>query len=135
MSPFVVESSRGDVRLEFHGVVPRRGGPYEGFEIKVRLSGAGLNAGERVYDHLPQRWSELFRSLADDWRGWEGERTVESLEHQLRLSCTINRTGQVFIRVALRGDLSGSDWQVQQTLDLESHHLDDLARRAEEYFG
>jgi hypothetical protein len=132
---FVIESVHGGTRLQFRGEIPRGRGAYDGFEMEVRLYGGGVEAADRVYDHLPRRWTELFERIATDWRGWDGQRTVETLEGQLRLLCTADRLGHVALRVEMRGEMSGSDWRAADTIYLEAGQLDDLARRAKEYFG
>jgi Family of unknown function (DUF6228) len=48
-----------------------------------------LDALLRVSSHYATGFNELvrfFREFAADWRGWPGERTYESLEHELRLA-------------------------------------------------
>ena len=132
---FLIESVHGGTRLEFSGSIPRGADPYDGYEVEVRLSGGGVSAGDVVCDHLGHQWSEFFQGLAADWRGWEGERVIESLEHQLKLSCTADGRGHVYLRVELRGDFFSSNWRATETLHLEAGQLDDLARRAKEYFG
>jgi uncharacterized protein DUF6228 len=132
---FVIHSVHGGARLEFRGVVPRGGLAYEGFTLEVRLSGGAVEASESVHDHLPHRWTELFDGLARDWRGWEGVRTLVSLESQLEVSCSADRLGHVSLRVELSGDHLGSDWRAADTIYLEAGQLEDLARRARGYFG
>jgi hypothetical protein len=132
---FVIESVDGGACLEFRGDIPRGRDAYESFEVAVRLYRGGVEASDRVVEHLGHRWTELFESLAKDWRGWEGERAVETLEHQLRVSCRSDRLGHIELRVEMRGDMSGSDWRAADTIQLEAGQLQDLARRAREYFG
>ena len=132
---FVIESVHGGTRLEFRGRVPRGLDPYDTFDVQVRLHGGGVEAGDAVVDHNAREWTSFFEHLANDWRGWEGSRVIESLEHQLRLSCTSDPAGHVEIRVELRGDRSGADWRAADTVYLEAGQLEDLARRAKAYFG
>jgi hypothetical protein len=35
----------------------------------------------------------------------------------------------------MRGDVSASDWRAADTIHLEAGQLEELARRAQEYFG
>jgi hypothetical protein len=132
---FVIESAHGATRLEFHGEIPLDSAGDEGFEMRVRLYGGGVDASERVYDHLAYRWAEFFAGLARDWRGWDGERAVESLEGQLKVSCTADRLGHLALRVEMRGDPSGSDWRAIDTISLEAGQLEDIAYRAKQHFG
>ncbi len=88
-----------------------------------------------MYDVQPQQWSELFRGLANAWRGWSDEKANESLEGHLRLACTADRTGHVTIRVRLRSMAIGDDWRVEADLHIEAGQLQGLADAAVEYFG
>jgi hypothetical protein len=132
---FAIQSVHGGTRLEFRGAVPHGGVPYEGFTVEVRLSGGSVEAADSVYDHLPHRWTELFEGLARDWRGWDCQRTLASLEGQLEVSCSADRLGHVSLRVELSGDSLGSDWRAADTIYLEAGQLEELARQARAYFG
>jgi hypothetical protein len=132
---FAIQSVHGGTRLEFRGVVPRGGEPYDDFTVEVRLTGGNVEASESVYDHLPHRWADLFESMARDWRGWDGQRTLASLEGQLEISCGADRLGHVSVRVELSGDPLGSDWRAADTIYIEAGQLDELALQAREYFG
>jgi Family of unknown function (DUF6228) len=73
----------------------------------VRLRVPGLDASRRVWAHYATGFDELvafFNGLAADWRGWQGERTYESLEHDLRLT---RRTTAMSISWFSSGTLPG----------------------------
>src|SRR5437870_13106095 len=72
---------------------------------------------------------------AENWRGWHGAKTQESLEGHLRLSCTSDGLGHVTVRVYLRGDMTGADWRVEGSVYLEAGQLDEIARAARENFS
>ena len=59
----------------------------------------GLEARSRVYDTGFDGLAAFFGQLAADWRGWDGERVYESLEHNLRLVAT--HDGHVQLAVQL----------------------------------
>jgi hypothetical protein len=132
---FVIQSAHGKATLTFVGSIPGGRGAEDGYDVQVLLAGGGVEASERVWDHLPQYWAEFFLAMARDWRGWEGERTIESREGQLRLACSADKLGHVSVRVTLRGDPAGSDWRAEDTLYLDAGQLDELAQRATDYFG
>jgi hypothetical protein len=50
----------------------------------------------------------FIRSLANDWRGWDEDRSYSSLEGQLRLDCRHDGKGLVEIRLTLRSRMSSS---------------------------
>lgn len=84
----------------------KRGSDGEIWHVWVRLRVGGLDASLPVSPDYATGFDELagfFRGLAADWRGWPGERTYESLEHDLRLTAT--HDGHVRLAVQLRPNL------------------------------
>lgn len=64
-------------------------------------------AGLRVSAHYATGFEDLvafLNALASDWRGWEGERFYESLEHDLRLTAT--QDGHVHLGACYTGTRS-----------------------------
>lgn len=56
-----------------------------------------------------------FRSLAQDWRGWDGDREWTSLEGDLHL--TAKHDGHVRVQASLRPQ---NDWTVTALISLEA---------------
>jgi hypothetical protein len=78
-------------------------------------------------DGLDDWWQDL----ADSFRGWEGEKTWESLEHDASLSARHDRTGHVTVRVTLRGPLGYEpDWGASATFAFDAG--EELSRVASE---
>ena len=132
---FVLASVHGGTKLEFRGAIPRGLEGYDGTSFVAALVGHPVSASVDVYDIQPHRWSRLFHDMAENWRGWHGAKTQESLEGHLRMSCTSDGLGHVTIRVYLRGDMTGADWRGEDSIYLEAGQLDEIARAAREYFG
>lgn len=132
---FRLSSVHGGRALEFRGMIPRGLEGYEGTTYVAALVGHPLSAAVEVYDIQPHRWTLFFRDLAENWKGWSGVKTHESLEGHLRVSCMTDRVGHVILRVHLRGDMQGSDWRAEDSIYLEAGQLDAVAAAAEEYFG
>jgi hypothetical protein len=102
---------REDEGLQFSDV--ERGPDGEIWYVWARLRADGLDASLRVSSHYATGFDELvgfFQGLAADWRGWPGERTYESLEHELRL--TASHDGHVRIAVQLRPSSLPDGWSV-----------------------
>jgi Family of unknown function (DUF6228) len=105
---------------------------------QVTLSLAGLSASADVdaCGHDGEHTLDLlFRRLADDWRGWEGERTWSSLEGDLDLAATHDGLGHVALRVRLRSGPYEEDWLATGTIWLEAGQLDATARDAAAFTG
>lgn len=88
-----------------------RGPDGQVWYVWVRLRVGGLDAPVRVSSHYATGFDELVRfvrGLAADWRGWQGERTYESLEHELRL--TASHDGHVRIVARLHQSSLPGGW-------------------------
>jgi Family of unknown function (DUF6228) len=97
-----------------------RGSKGEILSVVVRLRVPGLDASRRVWAHYATGFDELaafFNGLAADWRGWQGERTYESLEHDLRLTAT--HDGHVHLVVQLRDTLGQDGWSATGVVQLD----------------
>lgn len=83
-----------------------------------------LTAAKRVYGGYSGGFADLvayFADLETRWRGWHGERSWESLEHDLRLDAR-HAYGHVQVRVTLRAERAswGSDgWTATADLTVE----------------
>lgn len=98
--------------------------------ILVTITERDLSARQIVYGASSDGFDSLaafFAGLADDWRGWEGERVYESLEHDLRF--TAMHDGHVRLRVRLWQSSDPQGWTVETRLILEPG--EELTRVAE----
>jgi hypothetical protein len=135
MDTFVIANASGTGALEFFERTPAD--PQRPLErFMVRLTAQDLCAVGRVYRcHTETHPGALFAQMAASWRGWRGEFVWDSLEGELDLRCTQDRTGHVFLRVALRSGATENDWVVAATVVTEAGQLEGLARRAACFFG
>jgi Family of unknown function (DUF6228) len=100
---------------------------------RVTLDLPGLTAAARVdssaYDG-ERTLGRLFRRMADDWRGWDGEREWASIEGLFELTATHDGLGHVSLRVRLRSGLYDEGWNVGGVIGLDAGGLSNLAREA-----
>ena len=114
----VAAVGREDGGLRFEEVEPSRTG--EIWSVVVRLRVPGLDASLRVPAHYATGFDELaafVSGLASDWRGWQGERTYESLEHDLRLTAT--HDGHIRLLVQLRETSVPDGWSATGVVQLD----------------
>jgi hypothetical protein len=88
--------------------------------VEALLRTRGLDARLVIRHHYGLGFADLvdfLSSLEEEWRGWVGERTFESLEHQLRIVAV--HDGRVHLDMSLWdvGDLPG--WQARAQIRLE----------------
>ena len=98
--------------------------------VAVDVGWAHASAEVSTYHYGPP--TPFFRSLADSWRGWEGEKKWEDLEHRFGLTATSDSTGHITLKVFLRD--SQYSGRVEVPIYLEAGGLEDLARRVAAFF-
>ena len=77
--------------------------PYAGSTFVTELHSDGVDAMRSVF-MFSFGWDALtayFADLADSWRGWEGEKAWESIEHDLRVTATSDRLGHCHLTFTL----------------------------------
>ena len=123
MSTFAIRSVRDELELILGPVKDSEGHYYD-----VRVNSPVVNGQVKVYDHHASQLADFFAELAGLWRkGWDGEKEYRSLEGQLSLVATRNRTGHVFLKVELWDGMGGPDFNVGATLVLEAGQLELIA--------
>ena len=99
--------------------------------LSVTLQDSDLNAGRGVYEGYADGFGPLadfFRDLAEHWRGWDGERTYESIEHDLRIVATHDGHLRLKVRLWQSTDPDGWTADIRVRLDPREHEPG-LARR------
>jgi hypothetical protein len=96
---------------------------------RATLRANGLSATVAVYHHGGDFIDRYFADLASSWRGWEGERSWESLEDALEFHASISKPGAVTLRVVLRNS-DRFTWRITYDFAIENGSLDTLARGA-----
>src|SRR3989304_9916799 len=109
--PVVIRSNRddgGELRLS----------PLDRYTILAEFTGPVVNSSVRVAALSSSDLLPYFDDLARHWDGWKGAKTWESLEGQMKLECTRDALGHLFLRVTLRDSLGGAEWLAWGVLQL-----------------
>lgn len=101
----------------------------------VEVVSPTIQAHTRVYVYRSHDLVALFDELAGEWRGWDGAKEWESLEGELKLSCTTDGKGHVDIAIVVKESHYPESWQVDAIALVEAGQLEDLARAAREFLG
>jgi hypothetical protein len=94
---------------------PIRGEQGEIWSVLVRVECQGLTAESRVSAHYASAFDDLIaflRDLASSWKGWSGEKTWLSLEHDFGLLAVHDGYGHVRLTVTLKGPNAPPAWTV-----------------------
>jgi hypothetical protein len=79
-----------------------------------------------------EQLAKLFAQMANEWRGWEGEKIWRSLDGELNLAFRHDGIGAINAKVRMR-DETMVNWVVEGELALELGSLDGLAAGIKEY--
>jgi hypothetical protein len=125
VSEFILSSAREGGRLEIRAARGDR------WLVTISLPNLSASAEVDVFAYDGERTlALLFRRLAEDWRGWDGERGWSSLEGDFDLSATHDGLGHVALAVRLRSGPYEEDWLVQGTIWVDAGQLNAVARNA-----
>ncbi len=98
----------------------------EGLEIALlapsysaRLSASTYHSGSPAL---------LFRKMAANWRGWDGELSWTTLEGDFSMTATSDRLGHIILLAELKSDSYPRDWELKARFHLEAGTLDQLYR-------
>lgn len=95
------------------------------FRASVRVSNPGYG--------LPP--SVLFERLASQWTGWKGTEEWKSMEGELVISATCDRTGHVNLLFTLPVSAQSCYWSASAHVFLEVGLLENLSREAHDFFS
>jgi hypothetical protein len=120
-----------------HGAVLRLG--YDPVDsdfgtLAVEIRADGLTCSEGVLSMRGDGLDTFLASLAADWRGWDGTRNWDALEHGMTIEAT-HRGNRVELLFIVRHDYKTDAWQVRlPVLVAPGESLSRLAKSSAELF-
>ena len=96
--------------------------------IEIKIEGVDLNICHKSYLYTDgNALKNFFKDLADNWKGWGGDKEWSSIEDDFTLSASFKSTGHVLLTVNLVHNPGGDDsWEYKTTFDLECGQLDNV---------
>jgi len=92
---------------------------YDFRDFKVHIADEGLTATTMVRSMETANGLAAFvGSLVADWKGWNGERKWESIEHDMGLTASHDGLGTITLRVEVRSDPYPTRWTASTTVRL-----------------
>jgi hypothetical protein len=128
----IIKCSTGNGELEFseqEGLCQNNGSEY----FRVTIRSQYMSAFTRVYafDPFDYNLTKFFKELAENWKGFDGEKVWESLEGEFKLACASDRLGHFGITVTIRNDL---DTLSIKTIYVEAGQLEKIAAEVKTFF-
>ncbi len=95
----------------------------------ITVASNGLRAESDVYLPTPQPldFARRLSETAEQWRGWDGDKSWSSIEGTLTVVWSHDRLGHVTFRATLQPTRQWFDWSAVATVEVDAGHLDRLA--------
>jgi hypothetical protein len=117
---FVLHLPPESGRLAFGPIDDPYGDGYVGrFEVELTDDGLTATTTATIGVFAPGQLDEFLDSLADDWRGWDGVRRWHSLNRELVIEATHDRTRRVVLEVTVQPDALVPPWSAQGRFEIE----------------
>jgi Family of unknown function (DUF6228) len=98
----------------------------EPWSYDVSLAVEGTHASVNVWDYGAGP-AAYFQLLADNWKGWDGDRSWSSLEGQLNIDARHDGKGLIICEVTV-GSVIAPTWSLTATLTFGAGaHMDEIA--------
>ena len=128
-----IQSSESGSRLRFSNRRVEDNGPDFAMSADVALDISGMHAQKTVYFWRNESIIQLFEQMAENWRGWKGEKTAGSIEEDLTLRCTSDSLGHGFLRVVLVD--YDDNWKAEGTLRVEGGQYETIAKQLKRFLS
>lgn len=113
-------------------VLNNRDGDY----FDAQLTGDAVSAKKGIWGYTDTNdLVRLFESMAQDWRGWNGERHWASIEGDFDITATSDNLGHIRLDVVILNNNPEDDWQVNAPIYLDAGGLDRLATEIHRFFN
>jgi len=104
-------------------------GPHENEYIPVTFESKGIHVHIKPYLYTDENdLIMFFRSLAKDWKGWDGIRLWKSIEGDLQFEVTHDHLGFVNVKLLLiKNQGFESEWSFRGKIQIELGALENIA--------
>jgi hypothetical protein len=124
---------RDGVRIVFEDPCRDAKGWLESF--RVSLASPGFSATARIenppYGRPP---SDLFEDLAQNWKGWAGEKKWRSMEDELTLIAVRDSVGHIFLTAKIHSNEIPAVWSAKATVMIDAGQLEQISRTFLRFF-
>ena len=127
MPEVIIKSADSSASLVFSDI--------EGDYFTARFLSPELNVSKRVWGYTDcELLVDLFEYLAQEWKGWDGEKNWSSLEGEFSVSCSADKKGHVHLRLKFKQHEGREPWAAEPSLNLEAGMLEGVARNVRRFF-
>jgi hypothetical protein len=127
MPELVIKSADSSASLIFSDI--------EGDYFTAKFHSPELTVTKRVWGYTDCKLLvNLFEYLAQEWKGWDGEKDWASLEGEFSVSCSSDKKGHVHLKLRFRQYEGREPWIAEPSLNLEAGMLEGVAKNVRKFF-
>ena len=129
----IIKCSKNDGEIEFsekEGLELPAGREY--FRVTIRSVHLSAFTNVYIFDPFDTNLVRFFEDLADNWRGFNGEKEWSSLEGEFSLNCTSDNFGHFALEATIRN--FEDTRYARKTIFIESGQLEKIALEARRFF-
>lgn len=129
----IIKCSQNRGELEFserEGLIQSTGSEY--FRVTIRSQHMWADTKVYSFDPFNYRLTKFFEELAENWKGFDGEKVWTSLEEEFKIVCTSDSLGHFALKVIISNNLGMCSIN---TIYIESGQLDNIAEEVRKFFN
>lgn len=128
MDEFEIKSAHSASRIRFFGI--------ERDYFCVEMTNPEYSGAVRVWAYTDAHGlADLFASIAENWKGWLGEKKWSSIEGEFSIIATSDKLGHISLVIEMHHDFGATEpWCLKATVVVDSGQLDAIAKEAKDFF-
>lgn len=128
MEEFEIKSAHSASRIRFFGI--------EGDYFRVEMTNPEYSGAVRVWAYTDAHGlADFFAAIAENWKGWQGEKKWYSLEGAFSIVATSDKLGHISLAVEMHHDFGATEpWRLRATVAVDAGQLDAIAKDAKDFF-
>ena len=77
---------------------------------------------------------DLFEFMAEEWKGWQGEKAWWSIEGEFGVSATCDSLGHIMLSLSFKEYDGPELWESKVNIGIDSGQLDSVEKKVKEFF-
>jgi hypothetical protein len=128
MEEIEIKSAHSASLIRFFGI--------EGDYFRVEMTNPEYSGAVRVWAYTDAHGlADLFAIIAENWKGWQGEKKWSSIEGEFSIIATSDKLGHISLSVEMHHDFGATEpWQLKSTVVVDAGQLDAIAKDAKAFF-
>ena len=130
----IIKCCENDGELEFskkEGLFLSAGKEY--FRVTIRSKHLISFTDVYAFDPFDSNLVRFFENLAENWKGFDGEKKWSSLEGEFSLDCTSDNLGHFALEATIRNNEDTR--YARKTIFIESGQLENISLEAKDFFN